>query len=209
MEAGSFRAFSSIEEEYPLPFIAGVEVLGADSACAVVAFGDSITALGWPRMLAERLNALGLTGVGVLDQGLGGNRVLHPGADQLCLAYGPAGVTRFQQDVLAHAGVRHVLVLHGINDIGHPGSVAPISETVSAEEIFSGLMQVRGVVARAGGSHPCRHPAARWSFRRLVARAGGETPGAERPDPRQPRLRSYLGPGRRPARPLQPDLHAA
>ena len=141
METGSFRAFSSIEEEYPLPFIAGVEVLGADSARALVAFGDSITALGYPRMLAERLNALGLTEVGVLDQGLGGNRVLYPGADELCLAYGPAGVTRFQQDVFAHAGVRYVLVLHGVNDIGHPGSVAPISETVSAQEIFSGLIK--------------------------------------------------------------------
>jgi lysophospholipase L1-like esterase len=48
--------------------------------------------------------------------------------------------------VLGQAGVTHVIVLLGINDIGHPGSVAPESETVSANDIIAGLQQL---IARA------------------------------------------------------------
>jgi len=43
--------------------------------------------------------------------------------------------------VLAQAGVQFVIVLLGINDIGHPGSAAPPSEEVSAEEIGAGYRQ--------------------------------------------------------------------
>jgi lysophospholipase L1-like esterase len=41
--------------------------------------------------------------------------------------------------VLAQPGVKYVIVLEGINDLGHPGVAAPFSETVSATEIISGL----------------------------------------------------------------------
>ena len=151
-----FSPFSSIVEEYPLPFLAGIDVLGTDHDHAVVAFGDSITTLGWPALLAERLDALGMTHIGVLNQGLGGNRVLHANPDPILAAHGLSGIARFQEDALEQAGVRHVLVLHGINDIGHPGSVAPVSETVSAGEIFNGLLKyaewshTRGVHIHAG-----------------------------------------------------------
>ncbi len=43
--------------------------------------------------------------------------------------------------MLAQAGVRYVIVLLGINDIGHPGSAAPETDEVSAEEIEAGLRQ--------------------------------------------------------------------
>lgn len=150
MEEASFLPFSSIEEEYPLPFIAGIDVLSPEHASAVVAFGDSITAMGWPGMLAERLDALGLTSIGVLNQGLSGNRVLHTNTDPILSAYGLSGLTRFHQDVLDQAGVGHVLVLHGTNDIGHPGSVAPIEEAVTAQEILSGLEQYAAWAHSAG-----------------------------------------------------------
>ena len=48
--------------------------------------------------------------------------------------------------MLAQAGVRYLIVLLGINDIGHPGSAAPVTDEVSAEEIEAGLAQF---VARA------------------------------------------------------------
>jgi lysophospholipase L1-like esterase len=150
MEEASFWPFSSIEEEYPLPFIAGIDVLNPDHASAVVAFGDSITTMGWPAMLAERLDTLGLTRFGVLNQGLGGNRVLHTNTDPILSAYGPSGLIRFHMDVLEQAGVRHVLVLHGINDIGHPGFVAPIEEAVTAQEILTGLEQYATLAHSAG-----------------------------------------------------------
>jgi lysophospholipase L1-like esterase len=145
-----FSPFSSVAEEYPLPFIGGIDVLSPDHARAVVAFGDSITAMGWPAMLAERLNALGMTHIGVLNQGVGGNRVLHANTDPILKAYGPSGVSRFQKDVLEQSGVRHVLVLHGTNDIGHPGVVAPADEAVTAQEILAGLEECAGRAHSAG-----------------------------------------------------------
>jgi len=132
---------TGIELPPPLPFIAGIDVLTAAHSRAIVAFGDSITAGGWPAMLAERLNGLGMAHVGVLNQGLGGNRVLHSGVGPIGYAFGLAGVTRFQRDVLEQAGVRSVIVLHGINDIIHPGVIAPKEEEVSAQEIVSGMEQ--------------------------------------------------------------------
>jgi lysophospholipase L1-like esterase len=35
-----------------------------------------------------------------------------------------------------------VIVLEGINDLGHPGSSGPLSETPSAEDIIAGLKQM-------------------------------------------------------------------
>jgi len=59
----------------------------------------------------------------------------------------------FDRDVLAQAGVRHVIVLLGINDIGHPGSAAPETDEVSAEEIEAGLRQF--VVRAHEKGHQC------------------------------------------------------
>ncbi|HEX3761162.1 MAG TPA: SGNH/GDSL hydrolase family protein [Kofleriaceae bacterium] len=136
-------------------FLTGVDVRVRGGA-TVVALGDSITDgansstdanLRWPNVLASRLQARrGLRQLGVIDQGIIGNRILHPTEPQFDNLFGPAGLARFDRDVLAQAGVAYVIVLLGINDIAHPGSSAPDSEIVSPEEIEAGLMQF---VARA------------------------------------------------------------
>jgi lysophospholipase L1-like esterase len=129
-----------------------VQVLGADKrAGTVVAFGDSITdGIGstdgtndrWPNFLARRLQArYGDEAPGVLDEGVGGNRVLNPSA-----CYGPSGVSRFNQDVLDQPGVRAVIVLEGINDIGYSqdadvGCEAPTTN-VSAAQIIGGYKKM-------------------------------------------------------------------
>ena len=51
-------------------------------------------------------------------------------------------LARFTRDVLAQPGVRYVIVLEGINDIGHPGESAPLSEEVRAEDIIAGYKQM-------------------------------------------------------------------
>ena len=133
-------------------FLDGVEVLGADKkAGTVVAFGDSITdGIGsttgandrWPDFLARRLDArYGAEAPGVLDMGIGGNRVLNPSA-----CYGASGVARFNQDVLDQPGVRAVIVLEGINDIGYSqdadvGCLAPTTN-VSAAQIIGGYKKM-------------------------------------------------------------------
>jgi lysophospholipase L1-like esterase len=93
----------------------------APSGAAVVTLGNSITdgrgsgtdrQNRWPDELARRLQADDRTRrVAVLNQGIGGNCVLRD-----CL--GPAALRRFERDVLGQSGVRWLIVLHGINDIG-------------------------------------------------------------------------------------------
>src|ERR1700685_2657043 len=131
-------------------FLAGVDVLGPASAATVVAFGDSITDGArstvdanrrWPNILADRLLAQhGREELAVVDAGIGGNRILHDGSGNV--EFGVNALARFDRDVLAQPGVKYVIVLEGINDIGHAGTSAPVSETVSAEDIIAGLKQM-------------------------------------------------------------------
>ena len=103
--------------------VSGVDV-DAPGDSAVIAFGDSITDGAhatenenhrWPDYLASRLAADPATkkaGVlGVVDVGIGGNRVLLDG-------YGPNAVARINRDLLARSGARYVIILESINDIG-------------------------------------------------------------------------------------------
>jgi len=131
-------------------FLTSVEVLAPESASAVVAFGDSITDGArstldanhrWPDTLAARLAARkGTPEIGVLDAGIGGNRILHDPAQNI--RFGVNALARFDRDVLAQAGVRYVIVLEGINDLGHAGTSAPAGETVSAGDLIAGLKQL-------------------------------------------------------------------
>jgi len=107
----------------PWYVVSGVDV-DAPGDSTVVAFGDSITDGAyatvnenhrWPDYLASRLAADPGTkkaGVlGVVDVGIGGNRVLLDG-------YGPNAVSRINSDVIARSGARYVIILESINDIG-------------------------------------------------------------------------------------------
>ncbi|MCC2971571.1 SGNH/GDSL hydrolase family protein [Massilia sp. IC2-476] len=100
--------------------LAGVEVQAAPGAHAVVAIGDSITDgygvapdtnLRWTDALALRLRTAGMHSVGVVNAGIGGGRLLRDGL-------GPNLAARFERDVLARPGVRHAIVLIGVNDFG-------------------------------------------------------------------------------------------
>ncbi|WP_233581050.1 SGNH/GDSL hydrolase family protein [Acidipila sp. EB88] len=101
--------------------IAEVDVATGSRSLSVVAFGDSITdGHGattnandrWPDVLASRLQGAPETEhVGVVNVGIGGNRVL---LDDL----GPNALARFDRDVLARSGAAVVIVLEGINDLG-------------------------------------------------------------------------------------------
>jgi len=74
--------------------------------------------------------------------GIGGNRILHEGAASKRPQFGINALARFDQDVLAQPGVKYLIILEGINDIGHAGSSAPASEAVTADDIIAGLKQM-------------------------------------------------------------------
>lgn len=131
-------------------FVNGVEVTAEGRpAAAIVALGDSITDgyastvdanRRWPNSLAARLQARPATAnLSVVDQGISGNRVLHD-------FIGPNALARLDRDVLSQSGVRWVIVLEGINDIGIPGAFGTPAENVSADEIIEGHRQL---IARA------------------------------------------------------------
>jgi lysophospholipase L1-like esterase len=140
-------------------YLSGVDVLAPDDRRVVVAFGDSllegaITTVGANRrftdLLNERLRGVsgGVSGgdsrgdwgesrggsggprTWAVNAGLGGNRLLN---DEI----GERGLTRFDRDVLAVPGVRHVILHFGVNDLGLPGVFG--FATVTAEELIAGL----------------------------------------------------------------------
>ncbi len=101
--------------------IAGVDVTSPVDAVSIVALGDSITdghattTNGndrWTDVLAARLQGSPSTNhMGVLNEGIGGNHLLVDGL-------GPNALARFNRDVLAQTGVRYVIALEGVNDLG-------------------------------------------------------------------------------------------
>ena len=128
-------------------FLSSVDVAAPDNVGAVVAFGDSITdgTLStpdtnnrWPDHLARRLmmqataNRAPQSMLGVLNEGIAGNRILSE-------FVGPSALARFDRDVLAQSGVTHIILLEGINDLGLGGNGQPLP---SAAEIIAGHRQI-------------------------------------------------------------------
>jgi lysophospholipase L1-like esterase len=128
-------------------FVCGVDVVAPADAGAVVALGDSLTDANisthdghhsWPAQLARRLVARPRgRPMAVMNQGLGGNRILHD-------VRGDSGLRRLDRDVLAQPGVTHAIIMLGTNDLrNRPGKP---EEEVTAAQMIAGLRQlaVRG-----------------------------------------------------------------
>lgn len=127
-------------------FLSGVEVTGGRDTGrrnGVVTFGDSITdgvgskldANGrYPDELAERLAESGRPRA-VVNHGIAGNQVVND-----TTWAGERALKRFRQDVLTEPGVRTVIVLEGINDIGGSTATFPAPPTpdVSAAQLIAG-----------------------------------------------------------------------
>lgn len=132
--------------------LAGIDVPAAPRSAAIVTFGDSITdgyGVGpdrnerWPDVLAERLQRdPALRRLSVLNHGIGGNRLLLDGL-------GPNALARFERDVLAQTGVRYVIVLEGVNDLGTAAQAGPMSPEAHARLVADMIGVYRQMVARA------------------------------------------------------------
>jgi lysophospholipase L1-like esterase len=149
----SFVHFQSDVSFTSWVYLTGLEVISSSDAATLVAFGDSITDGSrstvdknqrWPNILAKRLLQRGGSQIGVVDAGIGGNRILHD--PYVRVAFGVNALARFERDVLSEPNVKYVIVLEGINDLGHPGQGAPLAETVSVDELIGAYKQM---IARA------------------------------------------------------------
>ena len=122
-------------------FLNTIDFLCTDECAAIIAFGDSITALSWPDILNNLLNKEANGKRSVIRRAVGGNRVLNEYSVVRIRRFGPAGVSRFEKDVCKTDGVKAVIVLHGINDLIHPSvnsSACPISMLPTSDEVIEG-----------------------------------------------------------------------
>jgi lysophospholipase L1-like esterase len=163
--------------------ITGIDVLADAGAAALVTLGDSITdGRGtttdgndrWPDVLARRLQADPRTNkVGVLNQGIGGNAVLSGGL-------GPTALDRFERDALRQSGVRWVIVLEGVNDLGGSTDATIATRLIQAYEGFidrahAADIRVYGVpILPFGGSQyaSAEHEAARQTVNEWIRTSG-------------------------------------
>jgi len=123
-------------------WLAAVDVLAPAGAATVVTFGDSITDgtasspngnHNWPSLLAARLARNKATSmIGVANVGIGGNRVLYDGN-------GASALARLDRDALTQSGVKWIMLLEGINDIGRVGTPTP--EAPAADDLIAAYKQ--------------------------------------------------------------------
>lgn len=92
----------------------------------------------WPDVMSEMLQLKHkITNQGVLNLGIGNNRVTVPGG------FGALAKERFDRDILMQNGVKKVIIFEGVNDIGAARSGS--SETVARQIIES----IQGMVKKA------------------------------------------------------------
>ncbi len=203
-------------------FVTGLDVDPGRPAKAIAVLGDSITDghgvasntdTRWPDYLAARLQASPATrAIGVLNLGIGGNRVLEDGL-------GPNAIARFDRDVLARSGVRYLVILEGVNDLGvltRDAPASPAAHRALVQRMLSAYAQIvarahdRGIKVIAGtimpyGASDYYHPTAANEIDRAAINAWLRAPGhadavidfdAIMRDPKHPeRLRKDLDSG--------------
>lgn len=113
-----------------------IDVLPSKPADCIAILGNSITdgrgsgtnkQNRWTDILSQRLLANAATqNIGVLNFGIGGNCVLRGGL-------GPTALTRFDYNILNQSGVKWLVILEGVNDIG--GIRKPEDAPIRAKEL--------------------------------------------------------------------------
>lgn len=128
--------------------ISGIDVYTiSNNMSAIAIIGNSITdgkcstdnaQNRWPDVMSEMLQLKHkITNQGVLNLGIGNNRVTVPGG------FGALAKERFDRDILMQSGVKKVVIFEGVNDIGAARSGS--SETVARQIIES----INGMVKKA------------------------------------------------------------
>ncbi len=152
--------------------VTAVLVPAQPSQRLVVAFGDSITDgdgstvdadNNWPSDLIRRAaNTSKTSALAVVNEGIVGNRLLHDGD-----IFGISALARFDRDALVPAGVTHIVLLEGLNDICFPGAkmdgqyLADPNEMRSVQDITDAYRQlisrahVRGLKLIGATITPC------------------------------------------------------
>jgi len=146
--AASMPVAATTENWY---FLTGIDVLAPAAAGGIIAFGDSLTDGNlssldtnsrWPDQLTRRIAARrGGRPLGVMNHGIGGNRILHD-------TRGDSGLRRLDRDALAQPGATHVIVFLGTNDLRNRWKKP--EEEVTSADMIAGLQQLAARTQAAG-----------------------------------------------------------
>ncbi len=130
-----------------------IDVKAPDSTHAVAILGNSITdgrGSGtnkqdrWPDELSRRFQENTATrNVAVLNEGIGGNTVLNGGL-------GPTALSRFQRDIIDQNGVKWLIILEGINDIGGSAGTGVAQELIDAYRQMINTAHEKGIFVYGG-----------------------------------------------------------
>jgi lysophospholipase L1-like esterase len=153
-------------------FLSGLEALEPGNTAAIDVVGDSLTdGRGsttngddkWTDQLFNRLQSIpGASHLTVLNQGLGGNRVLNDGL-------GPNVLARVDRDVLAQSGAKWLILFEGVNDIGTADATQAAQQQVAADLIAAyqqiitrahaqGIRVYGATITPFGGNNPYDDP---------------------------------------------------
>ncbi|HEA30321.1 MAG TPA: SGNH/GDSL hydrolase family protein [Leeuwenhoekiella sp.] len=118
--------------------INGIDVEATKAAASIAILGNSITdgrgsgtnkQNRWPDILAKELLKNPKTKkIGVLNMGIGGNCVLKGGL-------GPTALDRFDRDILKQKGVRWLIIMEGVNDLGKT------QDSIAADSVAKNIIE--------------------------------------------------------------------
>lgn len=103
-----------------IPAIERIDIESEETAKAIVAFGDSITALSqWTKPLAKRLEEAYGGEYVLLNSGIAGNCLLYEPDGIFGPVFGDMGTKRFERDVLEIPHLHAVILGLGVNDVSY------------------------------------------------------------------------------------------
>lgn len=127
-------------------FLNTIDILTEEKNHALICYGDSITCLDWPNLLAEKAFKNGSGNVSIIRRAVCGTRILRQYDCITYQAYGLKGATRFPIETNV-AGASAIIIHHGINDIIHPVGVEvnkfrPWSDMPSVQDLIDGVKKL-------------------------------------------------------------------
>lgn len=140
------KSVSAVRTSESWYWISAVDVLAPKKVGVIVAFGDSITDgatstpntdSSWPSQLQDRIQKDKATAGkwAVVNAGISGNQLLADGM-------GVAALSRLDRDVFSLTGVKWIIVLEGINDIGLSSLTHNPADKVTAAQLIEAQKQI-------------------------------------------------------------------
>ncbi len=136
------RTLTAADLTIAVTSVARVVALCPEPGRVVACFGDSIMQQGnWTTPFEKRLHRRFAGKASLCNLGIGGNRLLRASPPNVGGQYGPAGIVRFEREVLSLPGITHAIVGLGSNDLGHPGTHGAPPDDLPTPAAYAAAME--------------------------------------------------------------------